>query len=47
MSTRTFTAIIHKEGKLYVAECPQVGKVSQVYAIDEATENLKEATVNV
>ena len=25
MKVRTFTAVIHKEGDLYVAECPEVG----------------------
>jgi predicted RNase H-like HicB family nuclease len=44
MGTRTFTAVIHKEEDLYVAECPEVGTVSQGYSIDEAVSNLKEAT---
>ena len=44
MVTRTFTAVIHKEGTLYVAECPEVGTVSQGETIDEAIENLTEAT---
>jgi predicted RNase H-like HicB family nuclease len=44
MTTRTFTAVIHKEEDLYVAECPEVGTVSQGYTIDEAVANLKEAT---
>jgi predicted RNase H-like HicB family nuclease len=26
---QTFTAVIHKEENLYVAECPEVGTVSQ------------------
>jgi predicted RNase H-like HicB family nuclease len=42
--TRTFTAVIHKEGHLYVAECPEVGTVSQGETIDEAVANLAEAT---
>jgi predicted RNase H-like HicB family nuclease len=29
---------------LYVAECPEVGTVSQGYTIEEAISNLKEAT---
>ncbi len=29
---------------LYVAECPEVGTVSQGYTIEEAIANLKEAT---
>ncbi len=44
MTARTFTAIIHKENDLYVAECPEVGTVSQGYTIEEALANLKEAT---
>lgn len=44
MVTRTFTAVIHKEDDLYVAECPEVGTVSQGYSIEEAITNLKEAT---
>jgi predicted RNase H-like HicB family nuclease len=42
--TRTFTAIIHKEDGLYVADCPEVGTVSQGKTIEEALANLKEAT---
>lgn len=44
MTTKIFTAIIHKEEDLYVAECPEVGTVSQGYSIEEAVLNLKEAT---
>jgi predicted RNase H-like HicB family nuclease len=44
MPIRTFTAIIHKEEDLYVAECPEVGTVSQGFTIEEALNNLKEAT---
>jgi predicted RNase H-like HicB family nuclease len=44
MVVRTFTAVIHKEDDLYVAECPEVGTVSQGYTIEEAIANLKEAT---
>jgi predicted RNase H-like HicB family nuclease len=40
----TFTAIIHKEVDLYVAECPEVGTASQGETIDEAIKNLQEAT---
>ena len=29
---------------MFVAECPEVGTVSQGYSIDEAIKNLKEAT---
>jgi predicted RNase H-like HicB family nuclease len=41
---RTLTAILHKEGDLYVAECPEVGTVSQGSSLEEALANLKEAT---
>jgi predicted RNase H-like HicB family nuclease len=41
---RTFTAILHREGELYVAECPEVGTVSQGASLEEAIANLKEAT---
>ncbi len=44
MCMRTFTAVLHKEDDIYVAECPEVGTVSQGYAIEEAIANLKEAT---
>lgn len=42
--TTSFTSIIHKEGLLYVAECPEVGTASQRYTIEESVANLKEAT---
>ena len=38
------TAIIYKEEDMYVAECPEVGTVSQGKTIEEAICNLKEAT---
>ena len=41
---RTFTAVLHKEGNLYVAECPEVGTISQGSSLDEAVANLREAT---
>ena len=44
MTTLTFTAILHKEEDMYVAECPEVGTVSQGHTIEEAIANLKEAT---
>ena len=44
MAVRTFTAVLHKEGDIYVAECPEVGTVSQGYTVEEAVANLKEAT---
>jgi len=39
-----FTAVLYKEEDMYVAECPEVGTVSQGKTIDEAIKNLKEAT---
>jgi predicted RNase H-like HicB family nuclease len=44
MTVRTFTAIVHKEDDLYVAECPEVGTASQGASVEEAIANLKEAT---
>jgi len=39
-----FSALVHKERKFYVAECPELGTVSQGRSIEEAIKNLKEAT---
>lgn len=44
MKSLSFTAMIHQEEDLYVAECPELGTVSQGYSIEEAVANLKEAT---
>lgn len=44
MNQQLFTAIVHQEDDLYVAQCPEVGTVSQGYTIEEAVTNLKEAT---
>ncbi|MBE0516799.1 MAG: type II toxin-antitoxin system HicB family antitoxin [Methanophagales archaeon] len=41
---QTFTAVLHKEEDMYVAECPEVGTVSQGRTLEEAINNLKEAT---
>ncbi len=41
---KTLSAIIHKEDDIYVAECPEVGTVSQGGTLEQAVENLKEAT---
>ena len=41
---KVLMAVIHKEENMYVAECPEVGTVSQGFTIEEAVENLKEAT---
>jgi len=44
MSARTLTAVIHREDGIFVADCPEVGTVSQGSSVDEALANLKEAT---
>ncbi len=41
---KTFTAVLHKEEDMYVAECPEVGTASQGKTIEETIHNLKEAT---
>ena len=41
---KTFTAVLHKEEDMFVAECPEVGTTSQGKTIDDAVRNLKEAT---
>lgn len=38
------TAVLHKEDDMYVAECPEVGTVSQGETVEEAVSNLQEAT---
>ena len=40
----TLTAAIRKKEDMYIAECLEVGTVSQGPTIEEATRNLKEAT---
>lgn len=40
----TFTAIIQKEEDMYIAKCSEVGTVSQAHTIEEAIDNLREAT---
>lgn len=40
----TLSAVIHKEEDMYVAECPEVGTVSQGKTVEKAIKNLKEAT---
>ena len=44
MTKVTLTAVIHREEDLYVAECPEVGTISQGSTIEIAIQNLKEAT---
>jgi predicted RNase H-like HicB family nuclease len=41
---QTLTAVLHKEEDMYVAECPEVGTISQGKSIDESITNLKDAT---
>jgi predicted RNase H-like HicB family nuclease len=43
VSTRTYTAILEREGDLYVALCPELDVASQGATVEEATANLKEA----
>lgn len=40
---KTFTAIIRKGEKQFVALCPELDVASQGYTIEEALSNLKEA----
>jgi len=44
MEQKTFTVVINKDEDMFVAECPEVGTVSQGATIDEAIDNIKEAT---
>lgn len=44
MQEKVFSAVIYKEEDFFVAECPQVGTVSQGKTEEEALSNLKEAT---
>jgi predicted RNase H-like HicB family nuclease len=41
MAVVTLSAVIHREGDLYVAECPEIGIVSQGKTLEEAVANLK------
>lgn len=41
---RTCLAVIHKEGDLYVAQCPELGTTSQGGTIEAAVDSLREAT---
>ena len=41
---KSFTAFIEKEEDMYIAKCVEVGTVSQGRTIEEAVENLQEAT---
>lgn len=44
MKTKTFTVTIYKEEDMYIAECLDVGTVDQGSTIEEAINNLREAT---
>ncbi len=44
MSHLQLTAVVHKDDDMYLADCPEVGTVSQGYSFEEAVENLKVAT---
>lgn len=44
MAIQTLTATIHKEGNLYVAACIEIGTISQGESLEDALNNLKEAT---
>lgn len=41
---KILTAVLHREDDMYIAECPEVGTFSQGRTIEEAVDNLKEAT---
>ena len=40
----TFTAVLHREAEWFVAECPETGTASQGHSVEEAVDNLREAT---
>jgi predicted RNase H-like HicB family nuclease len=41
--TYKFTAVITREGKFFVSDCPELGITSQGLTLEEALDNLKEA----
>jgi predicted RNase H-like HicB family nuclease len=43
MPTHSYTAIVEKEGSLYVALCPELDVASQGPTVEQATANLKDA----
>ena len=43
MKTRTFTALVQREGDGWVALCPELDVASQGRSIEEARNNLREA----
>ncbi|MGK7944704.1 MAG: type II toxin-antitoxin system HicB family antitoxin, partial [Microcystaceae cyanobacterium] len=44
MITKNLTVLLYKEDDMYVAECVEVGTVDQGETIEEAINNLREAT---
>jgi predicted RNase H-like HicB family nuclease len=42
--TLVVTAVVHREDKWFVADCPELGTVSQGRTFEEAVQNLQEAT---
>lgn len=44
MVTKILTVVLRKEEDMFIAECPEVGTVSQGHTIEEAVANIKEAT---
>jgi len=43
MATSSYTAILERDGNVYVALCPELDIASQGATVEEATANLKEA----
>lgn len=43
MAGHSYTAILEKEGDMYVSLCPELDVASQGATVEEATANLKEA----
>lgn len=40
----TLSAVLHREAEWFVAECPETGTASQGHSVEEALDNLREAT---
>ena len=43
MAIHSYTAILEKDGDMYVALCPELDVASQGASVEQATANLKEA----
>lgn len=43
MNRRTYTAVLEREGDVYVALCPELDVVSQGSTVEKALANLREA----